>query len=106
MSLEVTNKNFEELINTEGKVVLVDFWAEWCSSCLMLNPIIEQLSDDYVDEALIGKVNAEKNEELSSKLGVRNLPTMLIFKDGDLVDRIVGAKPKDEIKSKIDSYIT
>ncbi len=95
---------FKELIETD-KLVLIDFWAEWCGPCRMLGPVIDQISDEYGDEALVGKVNAEKNPELTSEFGIRNLPTMVLFKNGEIVDRIVGAQPKEVIKTKMDSLM-
>ncbi len=100
----VTDANFAELINTD-KPVVVDFWATWCGPCRALAPVIEELAGEYEGKAVIGKCNVDENEELPVKFGIRNIPTLLFFKNGQLADRLVGALPKGEIAKKIDSLM-
>lgn len=105
MALELTDANFEETI-ASGKPVLVDFWAEWCGPCRMVGPIVEELSKDYDGKAIVGKVNVDENPEISSKYGVRNIPTILFFKNGEVVDKSVGAVPKNVLSEKIDNQLS
>lgn len=104
MALELTDANFEETI-ASGKPVLVDFWAEWCGPCRMVGPIVEELSNDYDGKAIVGKVNVDHSPEISSKYGVRNIPTILFFKNGEVVDKSVGAVPKNVLSEKIDNQL-
>ena len=99
----VTDANFAELINTDKPVVV--FWATWCGPCRALAPVIEELAGEYEGKAVIGKCNVDENEELPVKFGIRNIPTLLFFKNGQLADRLVGALPKGEIAKKIDSLM-
>ena len=95
MALEITDANFEEVVLKSSQPVLVDFWAEWCGPCRMLGPIIEELSSDYDGKAVIGKVDVDSNQQYAAQFGVRNIPTVLIFKDGELVNRQVGVSQKN-----------
>jgi thioredoxin 1 len=104
MAVELTDANFEEVIKTD-KPVLVDFWAEWCGPCRMVGPIVEELSKDYEGRAIIGKVNVDHNPGISSKYGIRNIPTILFFKNGEVVDKSVGAVPKNVLAQKIDGQL-
>ena len=94
MAVEITDDNFEELVLKSDKPVLVDFWAEWWGPCRMLGPIIEDLSDDFADKAIIGKVDVDSNQQFAAQFGVRNIPTVLVFKDGEMVNRQVGVAQK------------
>ena len=102
MALEITDANFEELVLKSSQPVLVDFWAEWCGPCRMLGPIIEELSSDYDGKAVVGKVDVDSNQQFAAKFGVRNIPTVLIFKDGELVNRQVGVSQKSVYSDYID----
>jgi thioredoxin 1 len=104
MALEVTDKNFEELLNS-GKPLVVDFWAEWCGPCRMVGPIIEDLSKEYSDRVTIGKVDVDANTDVTSQFGIRNIPTILFFKNGQLVDKVVGAAQRSTFVSKIESLL-
>ena len=103
-TLEITDSNFNNVIS-KNKTVLVDFWAEWCGPCRMIGPVIEELANEYEGKAIIGKVDVDSNQESSIKYGVRSIPTILTFKDGEIVDRQVGAVPKEILKNVIDSQL-
>ena len=105
MALELTNDNFEELVLKSDKPVLVDFWAEWCGPCRMVGPIVEELAKDYEGKAVIGKVNVDEHGEISSKFGIRNIPTLLVFKNGEVVDKQVGVAQKSVLTGKIDAQM-
>ena len=103
-AVEITDSNFNEII-TKNDVVLVDFWAEWCGPCRMIAPMIEELANEYDGKAVIGKLDVDNNQESSIKFGVRSIPTLLVFKDGEMVDRHVGAVPKETLSSSINSNL-
>ena len=103
-TLEITDSNFNNVIS-KNKTVLVDFWAEWCGPCRMISPLIEELANEYEGKAIIGKLDIDSNQESSVKYGVRSIPTILTFKDGEIVDRQVGAVPKEILKNVIDSQL-
>ncbi len=105
MALELTDKNFEEVVLKSDKPVLVDFWAEWCGPCRMIAPIVEELSKEFDGKAVIGKLDVDSNPEVSTKYGIRNIPTILFFKDGEVVDKQVGAVPKNMLTSKLESHM-
>ncbi len=91
MALEITDQTFEETVLKSDKPVLVDFWAAWCGPCRMVGPIIEEISKDYEGKAVVGKVDVDANQEFAAKFGVRNIPTVLVFQNGEVVGRQVGA---------------
>jgi thioredoxin 1 len=105
MALEITDATFDKLVLQSDKPVMVDFWAAWCGPCRMVGPIIDELSNDYDGKAVVGKVDVDSNQEFAAKYGVRNIPTVLLFKNGELVDRKVGVSPKQLYAEAIDSAL-
>lgn len=105
MALELTDANFDEVVLKSDKPVLVDFWAVWCGPCRMVAPIVDELSKDYDGKAVIGKVDVDNNPETAAKFGIRNIPTLLFFKNGEVVDKQVGAAPKQTFASKLDALV-
>ena len=103
-TLEITDSNFNDVIS-KNKTVLVDFWAEWCGPCRMIGPVIEELANEYEGKAIIGKLDVDSNQESSVKYGVRSIPTIITFKDGEIVDRQVGAVPRETLTNVIDSQL-
>jgi thioredoxin 1 len=105
MALEITDATFDKLVLQSDKPVMVDFWAAWCGPCRMVGPIIDELSKEYDGKAVVGKVDVDNNQEFAAKYGVRNIPTVLLFKNGELVDRKVGVSPKQVYAEAIDSAL-
>lgn len=105
MALELTDSNFQELVINSDKPVLVDFWAAWCGPCRMLGPIIDELHNDYDGKAVVGKVDVDNNQQVAMQYGIRNIPTVLVFKNGEVVDKFVGVAPKTSIAEKLDLYL-
>jgi thioredoxin 1 len=105
MALEITDATFDEVVLKSDKPVLVDFWAAWCGPCRMVGPIIEEISQEYDGKAVVGKVDVDSNQEFAAKYGVRNIPTVLVFKDGEIVGRQVGVSPKKVYTDAIDSLM-
>ncbi|MDD6209022.1 MAG: thioredoxin [Bacteroidales bacterium] len=104
MALVFTDSNFEEYLNSD-KPVMVDFWAEWCGPCRTVAPIVDELAAEYEGKINIGKINVDENDDVVSRFGIRNIPTILFFKGGELVDKQVGATTKPAIKAKLESLI-
>ncbi len=102
--MEITSQNFNELI-AQGKPVMVDFWATWCGPCKKVAPLVEELATEYEGQAIIGKVNVEEEDDLVAQFGIRNIPTILYFKDGAVVDKVVGAVSKSELEGKLKAIL-
>ncbi|RKS55868.1 thioredoxin [Gillisia mitskevichiae] len=105
MALEITDANFEETVLKSDKPVMVDFWAAWCGPCRMVGPIIEDISKDYDGKAVVGKLDVDANQEFAAKYGVRNIPTVLIFQNGEVVGRQVGVAPKTTYAEALDALL-
>ena len=104
MAKEFTDENIKEVISS-GKPVVVDFWAEWCGPCRMIGPILEELAEEYAGKVEIGKLNVDENIDTPNEYGIRNIPTVLFFKNGELVDKQIGAGPKTIFQSKIEALL-
>lgn len=105
MALEITDANFEEVVLKSDKPVLVDFWAEWCGPCRMVGPVVDEISKEYEGKAVVGKVNVDNNPQISTQFGIRNIPALLFFKGGEVVDKQVGAVPKSVLAGKLDKQL-
>lgn len=105
MTIEITDANFDEIVLQSDKPVVVDFWAEWCGPCRMVGPIVNELSEDYDGKAIITKIDVDSNPTVSQKYGIRNIPTLLFFKNGEIVDKQVGAVPKGTLAAKLDAIL-
>jgi thioredoxin 1 len=105
MALEVNDANFEEVVVKSDKPVVVDFWAEWCGPCRMVAPVIEELSKEYSGKIVVAKCDVDSNPAVSAKYGIRNIPTVLFFKNGVIADKQVGAVPKSNFVNKINALL-
>ncbi len=103
MAIELTDQNFDEVVLQSDKPVIVDFWAEWCGPCRMVGPIVEEIGNDYTDKAVVGKLDVDSNPNVTRKYGIRNIPTVLFFKNGEVADKQVGAVPKSNLVNKLDA---
>ena len=105
MALELTDANFEETIANTDQPVLVDFWAVWCGPCRMVGPVVEEIANDYEGKAVVGKVDVDNNPEVAQKYGIRNIPTILFLKNGEVVDKQVGAVGRAALAEKLDAML-
>src|ERR1035437_9195865 len=105
MAIEITDANFEEIVIKSTKPVLVDFWAEWCGPCRMVGPVVEELAKEYDGKVIIGKMDVDNNVDTPNEYGIRNIPTILFFKDGQLVDKQIGATQKAALVAKVEALL-
>ena len=105
MALEITDGNFEELVIQSDKPVMIDFWAVWCGPCRMIAPFVEEMAKEYDGKAVIGKVDVDSNPEVAARFGIRNIPTVLFVKNGQVADKQVGACPKSVLTGKLDALL-
>ena len=105
MALEINEANYEELVTKSDKPVLLDFWATWCGPCRTIAPIVDELATEYEGKAVIGKVDVDSNSAITAKFGIRNIPTLIFIKNGEMVDKLVGAVQKSAIAAKLDSLL-
>ena len=103
--IQLDDASFESEVISSDKPVLVDFWAPWCGPCKALAPVIDEISDEYVDKLKVGKVNVDENPEISMKFGIRSIPTLMVFKDGEVQEQIIGAVPKSEIENALQKIV-
>ena len=103
MALQITDATLDNVLATD-KLVIIDFWAEWCGPCKMVGPIIDQISDEYEGKVVVGKVDVDNNDDATSKYGIRNIPTILYIKNGEVVDKVVGAGSKSAFVEKIEKW--
>ena len=104
MALAITKENYEELI-ASGKPVVIDFWAEWCGPCRMVGPIIDELAEEYGEQVVIGKCDVDSDDDIVAQYKVRNIPTVVFIKGGEVVDKVVGATSKETLKAKVDALL-
>ena len=105
MAIEITDANFQELVINSGQPAMIDFWAEWCGPCRMLTPVVKELSEEYSGRVVVGKVDVDSNPGISMKYGIRNIPTLLFFKNGEVVDKQVGVVPKGALVNKLENLL-
>jgi len=105
MALEITDANFQEVVLNSDKPVLVDFWATWCGPCRTVGPIVDELAKELEGRAVVGKVNVDSNSDTPLTYGIRSIPTLLIFKNGEIVDKLVGAVPKSQLLEKLEAHM-
>lgn len=104
-AIEITSANFEEVVLKADKPVLVDFWAEWCGPCRMVGPVVEEIAGEYADTAVVGKLNVDENQDVAIKYGIRSIPALLYFQNGEVSDSVIGAVPKHHLVTKLEAQI-
>ncbi|MDR9387936.1 MAG: thioredoxin [Balneolaceae bacterium] len=104
-AIEFNDTNFATEVESADTPVLVDFWAEWCGPCRMVGPVVEELAGEYEGKVKVGKVDVDNNPSVSMKYGIRSIPTLLIFKNGEVVDQVVGAVPKSTLQKQLDAQV-
>ena len=105
MATQITDQNFAELVQNSEKPVMIDFWAEWCGPCRMVGPIVDEIANDYEGKAVVGKVNVDENPEISTRFGIRNIPTIIFLKGGEIKDQSVGIVPNNVLTEKMDALL-
>ena len=105
MALEITDANFESTVLQSDKPVIVDFWAVWCGPCRIVGPIVQEIGDEFSDKAVVGKLDVDHNPQAARTYGIRNIPTILFFKGGEVVDKQVGAVPKHILVEKLEALL-
>lgn len=105
MKTNFSDANYADLVKNTQELIVIDFWAEWCGPCKMIAPLVEELATEYEGKALIGKCDVDENNEIAVTYGIRNIPTLLFIKNGEVVDRLVGALPKAKIAEAIEKYL-
>lgn len=105
MALEITDNNFDELVLKSNKPVLIDFWAEWCGPCRMVGPVVDEIAKEFGETAVVGKVNVDHNPRIATQYGIMSIPALLFFKDGQVVDKQVGAVPKHVLVNKLNGQM-
>lgn len=105
MIIEVNDSNFEEIVVKADKPAMVDFWAEWCGPCRMIAPFVEEISNEYADRAIVAKCDVDNSPGVAARFGIRNIPTVLFFKDGAVADKQVGAVPKANFVNKLNKLL-
>jgi len=103
--IEITDGNFEKEVLQSDLPVLVDFWAPWCGPCRMVAPVVEEIAKEYAGRLKVGKLNTDENQKVAAQYGIMSIPTLMIFKDGKVVDKLIGAQPKEAIVGKLDSVL-
>ena len=105
MVITLTDANFDDMVIKADRPVLVDFWAEWCGPCRVIGPLVKEIAEDYKEKVIVGKLDVDSNPEVSTKYGIRNIPTVLFFKNGTVADKQVGAVPKGSLVNKVEALL-
>jgi len=103
--VKLTDATFDAEVTSSDKPVLIDFWAEWCGPCRMVAPIVESLAEDYVGKVKVAKLNVDENPQVSRRFNIRSIPTLLLFKDGELKETAIGLRPKPQLEQLLDRYV-
>ncbi len=106
LTVEINQDNFDADVLGADKPVLIDFWAEWCGPCKMIAPVVDEIAQEYTDQLIVGKVDADENQDIMMKYGIMGIPTLILFKDGEAVARVTGFQPKERLLSKITPHLS